>query len=441
MPLRVALAGLLLIVLSHPASGQGVLTLDRAVHDALAHNRGLAAARAGTDEADAQVALTRSRYFPRASFVESWQRGDQPVFVFSSLLSARRFGAPNFAIDALNQPNPIGFFHGAVAIEQMVFDGGRTRADVSSAASGRVMAQAALDEAAAALVLHVTQTYGRLLIAETGLRTATASIAAAEEDIARARRRRDAGTVTEADVLSLAVHLADVRQRAIQTTGDAAILRAELNRLMGTPVDGEFAVQEPPAVNDTAPASWSQLVAEAEAARPELRRTAAAVSLADAGRRQARAAWMPQLAAQAGYQLDGTSFADRASAWVVGGEVRWSLSMGGAEIASARASAAALARARAEHDDARAAVQVELLTAQRRLESAQARQAVAATAVDQARESQRIIRDRYDAGMAPVQDVLRASTAVLDAEAQRMAAIVERVEANAELRRALGRNP
>jgi outer membrane protein TolC len=441
MPLRVALAGLLLIVLSHPASGQEVLTLDRAVHDALAHNRGLAAARAGTDEADAQVALTRSRYFPRASFVESWQRGDQPVFVFSSLLSARRFGAPNFAIDALNQPNPIGFFHGAVAIEQMVFDGGRTRADVSSAASGRVMAQATLDEAAAALVLHVTQTYGRLLIAESGLRTAAASIAAAEEDIARARRRRDAGTVTEADVLSLAVHLADVRQRAIQTTGDAAILRAELNRLMGTPVDGEFAVQEPPAVNDTAPASWSQLVAEAEAARPELRRTAAAVSLADAGRRQARAAWMPQLAAQAGYQLDGTSFADRASAWVVGGEVRWSLSMGGAEIASARASAAALARARAEHDDARAAVQVELLTAQRRLESAQARQAVAATAVDQARESQRIIRDRYDAGMAPVQDVLRASTAVLDAEAQRMAAIVERVEANAELRRALGRNP
>lgn len=441
MPLRVALAGLLLIVLSHPASGQEVLTLDRAVHDALAHNRGLAAARAGTDEADARVAVTRSQYFPRASFVESWQRGDQPVFVFSSLLSARRFGAPNFAIDALNQPNPIGFFHGAVAIEQMVFDGGRTRADVSSAASGRVMAQAALDEAAAALVLHVTQTYGRLLIAETGLRTATASIAAAEEDIARARRRRDAGTVTEADVLSLAVHLADVRQRAIQTTGDAAILRAELNRLMGTPVDGEFAVQEPPAVNDTAPASWSQLVAEAEAARPELRRTAAAVSLADAGRRQARAAWMPQLAAQAGYQLDGTSFTDRASAWVVGGEVRWSLSTGGAEIASARASAAALARARAEHDDARAAVQVELLTAQRRLESAQARQAVAATAVDQARESQRIIRDRYDAGMAPVQDVLRASTAVLDAEAQRTAAIVERVEANAELRRALGRNP
>ena len=90
------------------------------------------------------------------------------------------------------------------------------------------------------------------------------------------------------------------------------------------------------------------------------------------------------------------------------------------------------AGARAEHDDARAAVQVELLTALRRLESAHARQAVAATAVDQARESQRIIRDRYDAGMAPVQDVLRASTAVLNAEAQRISAVVERIEADAE---------
>ena len=441
MPLRALLAALLFTVLSVQASGQEVLTLDRAVHDTLAHNRTLAAARAGTDEADARVAVTRSRFFPRASIVESWQRGDQPVFVFSSLLSARRFAAPNFAIDALNQPNPIGFFHGALTIEQMVFDGGRTRAEVSAAASGQVIAQANLDEAAAALVLRVTQTYGRLLVAESGQRTAAASIAAAEDDIARARRRRDAGTVTEADVLSLAVHLADVRQRAIQTTSDAAILRAEMNQLMGTPVDGEFAVQEPPAVNDTAPAPWSQLVAEAEAARPELRRTSAAIDAADAGRRQTRAAWMPQLAAQAGYQLDGTSVADRTSAWVIGGEARWSFSTGGAEIASAHASAAALARARAEHDDARAAVQVELLTALRRLESAHARQTVAATAVDQARESQRIIRDRYDAGMAPVQDVLRASTAVLSAEAQRISAVVERIEADAALQRALGRNP
>jgi outer membrane protein TolC len=441
MPLRVALTALLVAVLSDPTSGQEVVSLDRAVQAALAHNRTLAAARAGTDEADARVAITRSRFFPRASFVESWQRGDQPVFVFGSLLSARRFAASNFAIDALNRPDSIALFHGALAIEQMVFDGGRTRAEVSAAATGRVMARAALDEAAAALALKVTRTYGQLLIAESTRHAAAASIAAAEEDIARAIRRRDAGTVTEADVLSLAVHLADVRQRAIHTAGEAAILRAELNRLMDAPVDGDFTIEEPPMVNDTGPASWSDLVAEAEEARPELRKASAAIDLADAARRLARSAWMPQVAAQAGYQLDGTSFADRASAWVIGSEVRWSISTGGAESAAGRASAAALARARAEHADARAAVQVELFTALRRLESAQARQTVAATAVELSRESERIIRDRYDAGMAPIHDVLSAATAVLTAEAQRISASVGRIEADAELRHSLGRNP
>ena len=106
-----------------------------------------------------------------------------------------------------------------------------------------------------------------------------------------------------------------------------------------------------------------------------------------------------------------------------------------------KAAAASIARARAEADDARAAVHVEVVSALRRLETARARQDAGRAAVDQARESQRIIRDRFDAGIAPVNDVLRASTAVLDADANRVAALVDTMVATAMLRRALGRTP
>jgi outer membrane protein TolC len=61
--------------------------------------------------------------------------------------------------------------------------------------------------------------------------------------------------------------------------------------------------------------------------------------------------------------------------------------------------------------------------------------------VAQAREGQRITRDRFDAGLAGVTDVLRASSAVVDAEAQRTAAAVDAVVAEAMLRRAVGRQP
>ena len=84
---------------------------------------------------------------------------------------------------------------------------------------------------------------------------------------------------------------------------------------------------------------------------------------------------------------------------------------------------------------------VEVISAAGSIESARAREAVGRAAADQARESQRIIRDRFEQGLAGVNDVLRASTAVLDAEARRTAAIVDLMVADAMLRRAVGRLP
>jgi outer membrane protein TolC len=86
-------------------------------------------------------------------------------------------------------------------------------------------------------------------------------------------------------------------------------------------------------------------------------------------------------------------------------------------------------------------VHVEVISALRSLQSAAARASVGRAAADQARESQRIVRDRFDAGLAGVNDMLRASAAVLDAEAQRASAVVDAITGEAMLRRALGRTP
>jgi len=433
-----------LLVLTPGAAGAGeMLTVDTAVQEALRHNASLEAARAAESAEAAQVTVARSAWLPRVSFTESWQRGDQPVFVFSSLLSARRFTAPNFAIDALNHPDATGFFRASIGVEQVLFDGGRRRAAVRSATLRRDIAALVVDEAAAGLALAATQTFGRILAAEAGRRAAGAALETAREDLARAERRRDAGMATDADVLSLAAHAADLEQRLIQSQGDAAIARAELNRLMGAPMDRTYEVTAPidPGSALLVDAPLDALLAEAERARPELRRAAAAERLAEAARRSARSALVPQVAAQAAAEVSGLRFGDRASAWIAGAEVRWSLSIGGAEMAQVTAATAARARAKAEVEDVRAAVQVEVVTALRRLESARARRAAGRAAADQARESHRIVRDRFDAGMAGVTDVLRASSAMLDAELRQVSAVVDAMVSGAMLQRALGRQP
>jgi outer membrane protein TolC len=422
---------------------QELLTVDRAVQDALAHNASLRASRASVSESDAYVTEARSGWFPRVSVTESWQRGDQPVFVFSSLLSSRQFAAENFAIDSLNHPEATGFFRNTIAVEQLVFDGGRQRSVTDSAQFRRDIAQLSTDEASAALVLATVQAFGRTLVADAGQRAAEAALEAAREDLIRAQNRRDTGLATDADVLALVAHVADLQQRAIQQQGEAGVSRAELNRLMGAPIEREYLVAQPSDVDNASLATTSveALFAEAERNRSELRKAAVARQLAETDRQNARAALIPQVAAQGAFDLSGTQFNDRASAWLVGAEFRWNLSLGGAETARIKAAAGASTRAAAEADDARAAVHVEVVTALRRLQAANARRLAGRAAVEQARESQRITRDRFDAGLAGVTDVLRASSAVVDAESQRVAAAVDAMVSEAMLRRALGRNP
>ena len=439
---RLVAAATLVALAAAGISAQERLTVTRAVQDALLHNASLRAARAAVAETAEQESAAHAAWFPRLSVAESWQRSNQPVFVFSSLLSSRQFTASNFAIDALNHPDPIGFFHTSVGLDEVVFDYGR-RPAIDAAALQREIAGFAVDETAATVALTTTQTFARVLTSEAGRRAADADLRAAIEDHARAGRRRDAGLATEADVLALAAHVADLRQRVIQAEGETAIARAELNRLMGAPLDWSYEIAEPVELvrRDASTESLEALLTEADTARPELRRAAAAERLAEAGRSRARGALVPQVAAQAALDVSGTQFNDRTSAWLVGGVLRWNFSLGGAEVAQARAAAQASARAKAETEDARAAVHVEVVTALRRLETARARQTVARAAVDQARESQRIIRDRYESGMAGVTDVLRASGAVLDAENQRVSTVVDAMVAEAMLRRSVGRQP
>ncbi|MFN7917937.1 MAG: TolC family protein [Vicinamibacterales bacterium] len=415
------------------------LTLERVIQDAQAANPLVRVARAGATEAAAGVGAAGAARFPRLTLSEGWQRGNQPIFVFGSLLASRRFAASDFAVDQLNHPDAIGAFHAAAAMEHVLFDGGARSAALAGAGARARMAESGVAEASQAVAVAAVDAYGQMLMAQSLKHATSAALEAGREDLRRATRRRDAGLATEADVLALAVLVADLEQRSIQLDGQIAIARAQINRLSGAAIGRMFEAVEPARTPMPALSALSDLFAEAESRRPELRRAAGAREAADASRRGARAAFLPRVAAQATVDLAGTSIADRASSWIVGGELRWSLPLAGAERAGLAAAAAAAARAAAELDDVRAQVQVDVLTAVERLRAANARQHVAEAAVAQARESQRIVRDRYEAGLAPVNDVLRSATAVLDADTQRVTAVVDALIAGAQLKRALGR--
>jgi len=134
-PVIVALAALGLIAAIAPtaARAQEPLSLDDAIQRAVRQNPAIRAASAGVQEAAARADQARAGWLPRVDITESWQRGDQPVFVFGSLLAQRQFGPENFAIDALNHPAAINNFRTAITAEQLVFDGGRRESGIRQA--------------------------------------------------------------------------------------------------------------------------------------------------------------------------------------------------------------------------------------------------------------------------------------------------------------------
>jgi len=153
----------------------------------------------------------------------------------------------------------------------------------------------------------------------------------------------------------------------------------------------------------------------------------------------ARAAFLPQVAAQGGWELNGGAWTSRSSSWVAGAVARINLFHGLADKARLAEARALGARRALEKGKAETMARLDVQIAIARLEAARASEAVGRAAVDRARESRRIIRDRYESGLTDAAMLLRAADAVQQADAQQIAARVNVLTATASLQRATGR--
>src|SRR5687767_4997616 len=96
---------LLASILATPLLAQDALSLQQAVRLALDKHPAVEASVASTRAADSRVGQARAAFLPRVGFAESWARSDNPVFVFSSLLTQHQFTESNFQIGPLNRPD------------------------------------------------------------------------------------------------------------------------------------------------------------------------------------------------------------------------------------------------------------------------------------------------------------------------------------------------
>jgi outer membrane protein TolC len=421
-----------------PASAQSPLSLADAIARAHAHNPDAMSAAVAEQEAAQRLKQVRGGLLPTVDVVESWQRGNHPAFVFSSLLAQRAVAMTDVTPEALNHPGAMNNFRSAVSVEQSLFDR-TTGANVRMASIGRAMAATSRRVVYQDLTMAVTEAFGRVLTAEALVRSAAAMVETARADREVAVNRRDAGRVTEADVLQLEVHLARTLEEHVQAASDERVARATLNQLIGEPLSTRFSlVLTPPAIAFDA-ADLAALEEEAVRNRPDVSLAREQEQLASAAVDAARAAFLPRVAVQGGWELNGDTWASRSSSWVAGAVARVNLFHGFADRARLGEARNVATRRAIERGKVETMARLEVQIAAARLEAARASEAVGRAAAEQARESRRIIRDRYASGLADATTLLRSADAEQQAAARQIAARVSVLTATANLQRAIGR--
>jgi outer membrane protein TolC len=435
MPLRRALQLIFFAILLR---GQDQIALRDAVHLALTQHPSIEAATARIQAAGARIAQARSGWLPQATYTESFQSGDNPVYVFGSLLTQHQFTAANFDLQSLNRPDALNNFQSQLTVDQKLYDFGATRAGVRSAEIGKKLGEEDRRRLQLALIVGVARAYHGVALAEQGLQLAEESLKAAQSDLDRARSLNRAGLATDADVLSVQVQASAMSELRSRRDADLRIARAALNDALGLPLD-TLHVLTSPLEAPPAAAGRADLEHDAVTQRPELAGVRLAADLGTAQERMARSQYWPAISLHGVLEADRQDFIGKGGGnWMFAASLRWNVFDGGrarAQAAEAR-SQVQVAKATAKQMDS--AVRLEVRRAEADFDAARERVQTTAGTVAQAEESLRIIRNRYSNGLTTVTDLLRAESALTEAKTRRLYALYDSRIAAIQLAAAAG---
>ena len=415
MNLVARLRGLLLgalLAASIPVVAQTKLTLEQAVAVALEKNPVRKAAVFEQRAAYADLKLSRAPLLPRIGFSETYQDGNDPVYVFGAKLRQQRFSAADFALDQLNKPTPFSNYVTRFSGQWQLFDSGATWAHMTQAKQANELAKRNLDRTEQELVMRVVDTYTGLLLAKRQLEVAQDALKSSQSLLDRARSNVEAGMSVESDLLSAQVNHAARQQELIRAQNDASIAAARLNHELGVAADARYELGEVLSDRVFPSEPLEQLEARALDRRPDLRGIALQQSIQQNSVKVAKAAFGPTVNAVGNWEADNPRFGGGGgNDWLFGLEVRLELFDGGARVARLDRERALKQRVDALRESAASGVRLELRKAYFDYDAASRQLEVARTAVAQADESLRIGHDRYDAGLNTITDLLRMEEA------------------------------
>jgi outer membrane protein TolC len=419
--------GFILCLLFGAAAGFAEpLTLEQAIETALENNPALSAVRWQTVAAESAEAAARARRLPAATLRGSYEYTTEDQRLMQATYNGEPgvFGSDLFAAD--------------VVVRLPIFTGGRIQSEIAAAELLRQAAEGGLGRDRETVAFNVTSLFCNMLAQREVIASVESALKAMEAQRNNIADQVEVQKAARVDLLRADVRLAELKEKLTRERSTVTIqgwtLAALLGQQSGTvpEINGSLipvAPQECPDSSDclrTALANRNDYAAARSRAAAQSERVNAA-----------RAAYWPVLSAQASYGerwLSGSS-EDIGRAGLV---AEIPLFEGGAIRARVGEQSALQQAAQEQLRGLELQIRTDVETALAETASARERVETTSKAVDQARESFRIISEKYELGKGIIVDVLDAQAALVQAETSYARALADLAVSDARRKLATG---
>ncbi len=406
------------------------LDLKIALTYALEHNYSIRQARERIREQEGVILEVKSRALPNASLQSFYGKTDE------ELGSDRGPGAgsdQNWEI--------------TLQVRQLLYSGGSVRSALDAQKALRESVLLDLKGTINDALLEVRTRFYGVLLGREQIKVQEANVQLLREQLQIARNRFEAGSSSNFEVLRAEVAVANAQPALIRARNALRNAVEELRQSLGylnPRVESLTKVPDFVGTLEFEPVSYdlSQALDSARANRPELKRLGKIEDAREAGVRNAKSGYLPDLAVVGGYQFRKNNFSERfgdsVDGWTAGVQSNWAIFDGRATRGRVAQARSQLEQARLATSEAFLGVEVEVRRAHSALQEAAELAGAAQKVVGQAEEALRLADARYSAGTATQLDVLEARVALTESRLNQLQANYSHNVATAALRKAMG---
>jgi outer membrane protein TolC len=409
---------------------EGIFTIERCTEIALANNPEIAATGWEVSAAGSRVKQSQAQRWPAVSAEAGYTSYLDP----QRLIQARYNGEPGFFDRDI--------YRADVILKMPIFTGGRIVNEIAAADLLYKAEEHRLARSREELLFNVASTFYSILAQRKIIHSIDFSVEAMEKHLKQISDLLAAQKAAKVDLLRTEVRLSDLRQGLVKEENVLAIQKRVLANLMGLDYNTErFAFEGKLVFEELDITGTAILISRAleqrsdyGAAKERLEAQARRVDIAKAGH-------APTVSVLGGYGVRADSYGDDGNVGSIGVGVTIPLFEGGRVVAKVAEERSTLAAARERLRKLELQIRQDVETALLDIRASSERVKALDKSIEQARESLRIERQKYELGMGSITDVLDAQSALLQSETNYYRALADLDTAIARLKYATGGQP